>query len=150
MSKIYTVLALGLLASGIVAAQSSTLRQERVAVKPASRADVIALAKGETPQGLWCDSLGFQWSMTASGFSGGAIAVSGSVTNMCGGSPASGTLAIAPGLPLDVTANVTPGCYCNEFHNMKVAWNRTTKMFEGTATAFGSCEGSAPVTVGRC
>lgn len=150
MSKILSTLAIGLFASSLAFAQSSTLKQQRVSVKPASKADIVAMAKGEAPQGLWCDSLGFQWELSGAGFSGGAIAVSGSAVNMCGGSPASGTLAIARGLPLDVTASVTPGCFCNEFHNMAVTWNKATGLFEGTATAFGSCEGSAPVTLGRC
>lgn len=150
MSKIVSALAIGLLASGFAFAQSSTLKQPRVAVKKASKADIVAIAKGEAVQGLWCDSLGFQWDLSGAGFSGGAIAVTGSATNMCGGSPASGTLTIAAGLPLDVTAAVTPGCFCNEFHNMAVRWNRATGLFEGTATAFGSCEGSGAVTLGRC
>ena len=150
MSKFVSVLAIGLLASGLAVAQSSTLKQQRVVVQKASKADVVAMTKGEAVQGLWCDSLGFQWDLSGAGLSGGAIAVSGASTNMCGGSPAAGTLSIAAGLPLDVTATVTPGCFCNEFHNMNVRWNRASGMFEGTATASGSCEGSAPVSLGRC
>lgn len=150
MSKTLSLLAVGLLATGLAFAQSSSLKQPRVAVKPAHKADVAAMAKGEAPQGLWCDSLGYQWDLSGAGLSGGAIAITGAATNMCGSSPASGTLRIAAGLPLDVTASVNPGCFCNEFHNINVRWNRAAGVFEGTATAYGSCEGQAPMTLGRC
>lgn len=100
-------------------------------------------------QGQFCDSLGFVWNLSGAGMSGGVLNVTGSA-NICGESPASGTMALAKGLPLDVTATVTPGCYCNSFHEMQLTYDKASKLWVGTATAFGGCDGSASITLGKC
>ncbi len=146
MKKLLLVVGAGLLASGMAFAQSS-LDQPRVAVKPVSMAEALSLMKGK-PEGLWCDSLGFQWDLSGAGISDGVIRISGAALNMCGQSPASGTLGLAKGLPLNVTANVNPGCYCNEFHTMELTYSKGG--FSGMVYATGSCTGEAQITLGKC
>jgi hypothetical protein len=146
MKKLLLVVGAGLLASGMAVAQSS-LDQPRVAVKPVSMAEAMSLVKGK-PEGLWCDSLGYQWDLSGAGIGDGVISITGAALNMCGQSPASGTLRLARGLPLNVTANVNPGCFCNEFHSMELTYSRG--VFTGMAYATGSCYGEAPITLGKC
>jgi hypothetical protein len=99
-------------------------------VKPASRAEIILISKGEAPQGLWCDSLGYQWNLAGAGFSGGAIAVTGTA-GICGDSPVAGTVTIAKGLPTDVIATVNPGCWCNAFHENVLVWDKASGLLGG-------------------
>jgi hypothetical protein len=150
MSKIVLIAAAGLLAAGLAAAQSSSLSRSATQVKRAGPAVAAAMTRGEAPQGLWCDSFGYQWNLSGSGMSGGVIGITGTADFGCGTDSAAGTLALARGLPLDVTATLAGGCYCNQFHQMQLVWNRSTGVFEGNAFAYGGCEGQAPVTLGRC
>ena len=149
MSKTTLILAAGLLTAGFAMAQSSSLKVPKVPVKPASKAEALAIASGEQPQGLWCDSLGYQWSLSGSGMTGGVLSLTGSA-NICGSSPVAGTLTLAAGLPLDIIATVTPGCFCNQFHENVMRWDRAQGVFVGDAFAYGGCEGTAPITMGKC
>jgi len=72
----------------------------KVKVKPASAAEALAISKGNQPQGAWCDNFGYVWNLSSAGASGRVVAVQGDV-NFCGAGPASGTLTLASGLPLD-------------------------------------------------
>jgi len=137
----------GLFAASLAMGQSSSLKQPRVKVKPATEAEAVAVTNGAEVASAWCDSLGYVWNLAGAGISGRTINVTGSA-DICGASPAAGTLTLAKGLPLDVTATVNPGCYCNAYHQMVLTFSGG--YFTGTAYAFGGCEGSAPVTLGKC
>jgi hypothetical protein len=149
MSKKTWVLVAGLLSAGLAMAQSSSLAVGQVKVKPATAAEALAFAKGEAPQGLWCDNFGYTWNLASAGMDGRVIALRGEA-NICGAGAAAGTVTIARGLPLDVTGTVLPGCFCNEFHQVVATWDKASGTFVGTAFAFGGCEASGPTQLGRC
>lgn len=149
MSKFLIVLAAGVLTAGLAVAQTS-LQRDKVQVKRAAPSAAAAIGRGEAPQGLWCDSFGYQWNLSGAGMSGGVVSVTGTADFGCGSDSVAGTLALARGLPLDVTATLAGGCYCNLKHQMQMTWNKTAGVFEGHAYAFDGCEGDAPVSLGRC
>ena len=148
MTKTLLVLAAGALLAGSALAQSS-LNGAQAQVKPLTSTEAMAIARGEAPQATLCDNFGYVWDLQGAGRTGRVIDVAGTAT-ICGTGNAAGTLTIAQGLPLDVTGQVLPGCFCNEFHQVVVTWNRTTGLFEGTAFAFGGCESQGATQLGRC
>jgi len=148
MFKSITLLVSGVLAAGVAMADSSVSRGS-LPVHRLSDATALSIANGNAPQAALCDNFGYVWNLSSTGRSGRTVNLGGTAV-INGPGPAAGTLTLAVGLPTDVTAEVVPGFFCNQFHQIVVTWDKASGTFIGTAFAFGGCDGSGPTQLGSC